>query len=241
MTEHKGSAMSQWVLTKTGNVLPIQTLRSLTPAELNQPVLKEKMRSFNEFMALKKFGGSMGPAKPESDPTDPLSEYQHCEDNDGEISNLPEADDIMDYDLYINSEVLLPHNGEHIQAARVMGRSKDANGGVTGSHHLNPMLDKRVYDVIFPDGAVQQYAANLITENTYSQVDTDEHRYQSLDCIADHRTDGRALKGKDRWTISKNSKKMRRMTAQGWYFLIRWKDSMESWVPLKELKESHLI
>jgi len=35
VAEHKGSAMSQWILTETGNVLPIQTLRSLTPAELN--------------------------------------------------------------------------------------------------------------------------------------------------------------------------------------------------------------
>jgi len=30
-------------------------------------------------------------------------------------------------------------------------------------------------------------------------------------------------------TISKNGKKTRRMTTQGWYFLIRWKDSTESW------------
>jgi len=98
-----------------------------------------------------------------------------------------------------------------------------------------------LYDVMFPDGAVQQYAANLIAENIYSQVDTDGHHYQLLDCIMDYRTDGRALKGEDGWTISKNGKKTGRMTTQGRYFLIRWKGSTESWVPLKELKESHPI
>ena len=69
--------------------------------ELNQPVIKEKMSNFDAFV-LKKFGDSMGPAMPESDPTDPLSEYQHYEDDDGDISNLPEADDILDYDLNIS-------------------------------------------------------------------------------------------------------------------------------------------
>jgi hypothetical protein len=37
------------------------------------------------------------------------------------------------------------------------------------------MLDIRIYDVMFPDGVVQQYAANIIAENIYSQVDSDGH------------------------------------------------------------------
>ena len=35
--KNAGSMMSKWVLTATGDVMPIQTLRSLTPAERNNP------------------------------------------------------------------------------------------------------------------------------------------------------------------------------------------------------------
>ena len=41
---------------------------------------------------------------------------------------LPEVDDISDYDLYINVKVMLPKDGKHMQAARVIGPSKDRDG-----------------------------------------------------------------------------------------------------------------
>ena len=31
------------------------------------------------------------------------------------------------------------------------------------------------------------------------------------------------------------------MTTKGWYFLVQWCDGQESWVPLKELKESNPV
>ena len=33
------------------------------------------------------------------------------------------------------------------------------------------MLDTRIYDVMFPDGAVRQYSVNSIADNMNSQVD----------------------------------------------------------------------
>ena len=48
---------------------------------------------------------------------------------------------------------------------------KDGNLLVTV--HSNPILDTRVYEVEFPDGQVMEYAANVIAENLYSQVDQD--------------------------------------------------------------------
>ena len=49
---------------------------------------------------------------------------------------------------------------------------KDKDGKLKGTYKNNPILDTRVYDVMFPYGAVCQYAENIIAENMYSQVDS---------------------------------------------------------------------
>jgi len=41
---------------------------------------------------------------------------------------IPETDSFKDYDKYLNSEVLLPQDGEHSQAARVLKKSLDSAG-----------------------------------------------------------------------------------------------------------------
>ena len=64
---------------------------------------------------------------------------------------------------------------------------KDKNGKFKGNFNKNPILDTRVYGVIFPDGAVYQYTANIIAENMYSQVDSNGHHTLLLKKITDHR------------------------------------------------------
>ena len=60
---------------------------------------------------------------------------------------------------------------------------------------------------MFPDGSIQQYAANIIAEHMYPQGDEDRHRYQLLESIINHRTDGQAVHGDDGWKIAKNGRK----------------------------------
>jgi hypothetical protein len=36
---------------------------------------------------------------------------------------------------------------------------------------MNPILDTRVFEVIFPDGHVAEYATNVIAENMFAMVD----------------------------------------------------------------------
>ena len=57
-----------------------------------------------------------------------------------------------------------------MSSAKVVSRVKDNAGNIVGSYHNNPILDTRVYDIMFPYGAVSQYAANVIVEYMYSQV-----------------------------------------------------------------------
>ena len=94
---------------------------------------------------------------------------------------------------------------------------------------------------MFPDGSTQQYAVNIIAENLYSQVDEDGYRYQLLDSIIDHKTDRKAIKYKDGWFTSKNGRKTRHTTTKEWHFLVQCRDGTESWVALKELKESNPV
>ena len=44
------SAISQWVLTGTSDIIPIQTLGELTPAEYNSHSIKERMEEFTKVI-----------------------------------------------------------------------------------------------------------------------------------------------------------------------------------------------
>ena len=57
----------------------------------------------------------------------------------------------------------------------MVSRVKDKYGKVKGTYNNNPILDTMVYDIMFTDGAVCQYAENIIAENMYSQVDSNGH------------------------------------------------------------------
>ena len=49
------------------------------------------------------------------------------------------------------------------------------------------MLNSLVYDVEFPDGAVNHYAVNVIAENVLSQVDLSGFYTQAMDKIVLYR------------------------------------------------------
>ena len=57
--KNAGSAMSQWVLTNTGDSMPIQRLRPLTNAEYNSTSMNTRMTLFDKIIKMK-LGDSMG-------------------------------------------------------------------------------------------------------------------------------------------------------------------------------------
>jgi hypothetical protein len=73
-------------------------------------------------------------------------------------------------DKYISASVLLPR-GEDVVRAKVVGGMHGRDGNSLGMRHSNPILDTREYQVEFPDGSTAAYAANVIAENLYSQVE----------------------------------------------------------------------
>ena len=125
--------------------------------------------------------------------------------------------------------------------ATVISCSKDKHGRVKGTYNNNTIFNTRIYDVMFPDGATSQYAANVIAEAMYSQVDSNGHHTLLLQEITDHRKSAIAVKIDDKYVISKTGRKSLRQTTKGWDFLCLWKDGSSTWAPLKDLKESNPV
>ena len=142
-------------------------------------------------------------------------------------------------DLLINAEVLLPQ-GEAQQMAKVIRCSIDINGNIIGDLKT-PSLNSLVYDVEFPDGAVKQYAANVIAENLLSQVDSNGCHTQELIQIVLHEQMGNALSSKNAYITTKRGVRKLCQTTIGWKFLCEFRDGSNRWVSLKVLKESHPI
>ena len=90
------------------------------------------------------------------------------------------------YDSYISSQVMLPR-GDEYKVGQIIRRKRDHDGNPIGKGNHNPILDTRIYEVKFGDGEVLEYAANVIAENIYSQVDDEGHYQLLLDEIVDHK------------------------------------------------------
>ena len=253
---NKGNAMSQNVLLGNGKVIPIQTLRSLTPAELDSDLEKQKRKVFDA--AIYKLYGDH-----KSVPSNWVTRRRKANDQDQYVDDshdemvdpafgdpdrldqtthaMPEVDTILDFDAYIQSEVMLPNSKGVMQAATVIGQSVDIEGNPIGEYDENPMVNTRVYDVMFPDGIVQQYSANIIAHGIFDAADSDGYCYQLMDEIIDHRKNDDALCQEDGFIKSGNGQKKRKITTKGWEIHVQWKDGLKSWVPMIDVKESYPV
>ena len=128
---------------------------------------------------------------------------------------MPESDDIPDLDRYIGAEVLLNSQGKEKQVGRVVGRLLDKDGKPVGSFNKDPLFDTRVYEVMFPDGTVQQYSSNLIAEAVYDQCNEDGRRHQFMDELVDYVKSPDAIEKHDGYTVSKNGQRKKLKTTKG--------------------------
>ena len=227
-----GNEMSQWILRVDGRVIARQTARPLTQDELSNPLEQARRRAFDLAIA-RKLGDSIRLPDESEDPEGWTPE------DIGIDSTAPETDN-DDYDVLINSEVILPHQDKNVHAV-VIGRHRDNQGRTIGTQDKNPILNTAVYDVQFPDGATKQYAANTIAENLYSQVDLDGHVHLMIDSIVDHRKTGEAVKRANQYFTTNSGRKKLRQTTRGWDLCVLWKNGEEQWIPLRELKNSNPV
>ena len=234
-----GSEMSQWVVVRSGDVVPFATIRPLTDVEMRCPVEQRKRSEFDQAVRLR-HGDSINLVEGDEDVQDnEIGETMDLYEDDEEAPrNIPDADDNV-YDNYVSAELQLA-NGDRMERAKVLRRHRNADGSLIGTRDDNPVLDTRVYDVEFLDGSIKQYAANVIAENMYSQIDSDGYHIMLLDEITDHRKNGHAVDKADKYINTKRGRKLRKSTV-GWDMLVLWRDGSTSWIPLKQLKESNPV
>jgi hypothetical protein len=109
---------------------------------------------------------------------------------------------------------------------------------LVGLANRNPLLDTRIYEVEFPDGHSQEFAANVIAESLYSQVDEEGREFALLDEILEHSRDASAVSKDDEAVEKRGANSHRRRTTKGWKLLVQWKDGSTTWEPMTNLKES---
>jgi hypothetical protein len=131
------------------------------------------------------------------------------------------------YDILISAELMLP-KGDVLIPARVVRRERDADGNPVGTGNSNPILDTRIYDVQFPDGHTESYAANIIVENMYAQVDHEGNQFLLLDEIIDHRCDKQAITTENKYIDSPSGQRLIK-TTKGWYLKVQWIEGSTTW------------
>lgn len=244
-----GSPMTFWILPQSCKVLARSTVTQLTDDELKNPVTKGMIAELDNSIK-SKIGDTLVDDEIDNEliglypdvPDDvflPDRDVDIAAERDAE---MPEADDYTPeaYDDYLTAEVLLPNMGTVVKA-KVIGRKRDADGNPIGKRNTNPILDTREYEVEFPDGATDVFAANIIAENLYAQVDDEGNSYAILHEITDHKKDGTAVTKDDGYEVTKSGGPRPRHTTRGWKLLVSWKDGTSSWVALKDLKESNPV
>ena len=81
----------------------------------------------------------------------------------------------------------------------------------------------------------------MLEENKLSQVDLEGYSTTIFDGIIDYKKDDTAVTKADRFLVTKRGRRRLRQTTTGWKLLVVWKDGTETWIPLKDLKESNPV
>ena len=211
--KNEGNEMAQAILTSQATVVPRRTVRALSRAELISEIEKRKRATFDAIIKAKMGDSITKPVK--SQPTDfvPYSDGNLDPITVEELEEDPVGADGLSVfekpvtDQLIFAELTLPL-GDNMHRAKVIGRSTNNDDGSTvGTYDHNPMLNSMVYDVEFSNGIVKEYAANVIAENIYSQVDPEGYSTTILDLIMDYKRDGNATDKADKYIFTKSGTK----------------------------------
>lgn len=235
-----GQAMASKILNSTGRELSYTSVIPLSVEDRNDEIVKKQITEYDDKLK-ESLGQRMEGIPIDDNDDDEVKEYEPYEDESQPQQKVPEADD-MDYDSYhkfVSARVMLPQGDTKVPAT-VLRRKRDEDGNLIGKSHENPLLDTSFYEVQFEDGHVEAYAANIIAESIFSQVDDEGHEYLLLDEIVDHKKMNDAVNIDDGFIVHNGVKRPRR-TTKGWKLMVQWKDGSSSWHSLADLKESNPV
>ena len=99
-----------------------------------------------------------------------------------------------------------------------------------------------VYEVEFPYKQVREYSANILAQNMITQVYHEGYSATMMNGIADYKKDDVvAISKADKYVITRRGRRHLRKSTVGWKLLVQWKDGSETWIPLKDMKNSHPV
>ena len=248
VSKNVGTMMTFYVLTQTGQVVSRSSVERVKEIDKQTDDMKSKLKTFDEEVKQRLKLDDLGTDGDKPDPhlwadlldVDPdfrdefFSVYQSEAIKDADDEPSPEFADIQ----FLNMELALPRDGEGPEFARVKKRLRDEDGKPIGRANDNLMLDTRVFEVEYLDGHTTTMSANAIAECMFAQVDQEGNRLLLLDEVMDHRSTKEAVKQADAFVVAPNGRRRRKETTKGWELLLKWKDGSETWVPLKDAKES---
>jgi len=223
--------MTYWILTDKCTVIARSSIVRLHDYEHRDPLILSQQEQFMAQLRERKRLSDLMDITPFVSVDD--KEEELLPEESKQLYTAPEMDNFTpeSYDEYLSALVTLPVGDQNLRG-EVIRRRRDHNGRPIGVRNLNPILDTREYEVVFPDGTTQSYSANVIAENLYSQVDAEGHSFSFFEDIIGHKRDDAAIPdgglpdGEPCFTT------------KGWSFLVSWKDGTSSYVPLREMKNS---
>jgi hypothetical protein len=123
---------------------------------------------------------------------------------------------------------------------RATKRAIGPSGTVAGACDENLCLNTIICKVEFSDGQSKEHAANVIAKNMSTQVDFHDFSLTMMEAMTCCQKDEAAAVPKiDKHLTTTSGQKKLRKTTVGWWLLTKWANGSESWIPLKDLKESH--
>ena len=242
-TKNVGNKMCQWILKTNGEIVARRTVCHLNAGEEANPAFEAEKSEMMTYI-YQRYGSPFchKNVQPRKQQHNDFVLYEPVYDDEGFIpSEMPKDAEFngeyhLPIDAFVNMEVLMSQGGEE-RVARVVGRAVDENGELIGQHNDNPVLNTLLYEVEFPDGQCQTYAANLIAEAVQRHCDINGNRWSFIRGIVDHRISDEALGPGSRYTTRAGLKR-RHKTTKGVELQCELEDGSTQWFLLKELKES---
>ena len=258
-----GQGLAYYTLTQTGEVVMRSTVIPLANDEHTKPTIKERQEKFTED--IEKVIGNYSKIAPDLTVQKPANDHDiyhevlfdvddHSDDllvqeidPDDLPVVMPYHDDLKNLDApcaalkdsLLGAEVMLP-TPQGLINGKVKRRKVDPSTNLlVGTHHENPILDTRTYEVEMPDGTYNDYSANVLIENIMASVDDQGLTPMILDDIIGHRFNSDCVKKNDGWYTTPQGSRRRKITTRGCDLNIQWNDGTSSWIPLKDMKESN--
>ena len=229
-----GSALCYWIISEKRKVLYRTTVQNLTYEEKRYPNVQERIHDYHEsledVLGSEEFDTSLyGYDSFINDNQEGIDKGYFNEEGYQGPPDSPDIDEILDnsdeeradnsYDQCIGPEVVLPdRKGEKlIGKVRKRVRYDDAS---KGEGNYNAMNDKYLYEVEYTDGSTEKLAANIISENILSRVDSEGNHYQVLTEVTDHKKDDSDIAKVDGFIKSIIGNLQQKRTTFSWKLLV---------------------